>query len=119
LTGPNPREQRERRDKCRAERDQAIVALLTPEQKTRYDEIWKNYREKNETMDKELREDFQKKVEQTIEILNPEQRTKYQELLAKRQFDRGPRDHGDRGGFREPNRRGGDDHATSQPHSQP
>jgi Spy/CpxP family protein refolding chaperone len=120
-SGPNPREQRERRDKCRTEREQAILALLTPEQKTQYDEIWKNYRDKNDSMDRELREDFQKKVEQTKEILTPEQRTKYEELLAKRQpFDRGgPREHGDRGGFREPNRRGGDDHATSKPHSQP
>jgi Spy/CpxP family protein refolding chaperone len=112
-------EQFDRRNQCRKERDDAILSLLSPQQKTQYDDIQKTYREKNDAIDQEFRAEFQRKVEQTKEILTPEQRVKYDELLARRQsFDRGPRDRGDRG-FRDSNRRGGDDHATSQPRSQP
>jgi len=78
----------------------------------------KEYKDGIDALDREMREPFEKAVKATDEILTPEQRIKYHELLARHQFDRGPRDHGDRG-FRDSNRRGGDDHATSQPRSQP
>src|SRR4051812_24568168 len=35
---PNPREQRERRDKCRTDRDVSIQALLSPEQKEKFEQ---------------------------------------------------------------------------------
>jgi Spy/CpxP family protein refolding chaperone len=119
-------EQSERRNACRKERDDAILSMLTPDQKTQYDDIQKGYREKNDAIDRDLRADFQHKVEETNQILTPEQQAKYQELLSHRQAfergafdrgDRGPRDHGDRG-FNRPDRRG-DGRATSQPHPQP
>ena len=128
----NFKDQRERRDKCRGERDEAVLGLMTAEQKEKYDQIQKDYRAKVDAIDQELRADFQKKVEQTKEILTPEQQTKYDELLARRQpFDRGPGDHGpgergsdNRGGRgrgdhgpRESNRRS--DGATSLPRSEP
>ena len=118
--GPASHDQREKRDKARKERDDQLMALLSPEQKTQYEEIQKSYREKNDAIDRDLRADFQRRVEETNKILTPEQQAKYQELLAHRQQfdrgDRGPRDRGDRG-FRDSNRRG-DDRATSQPRPQ-
>jgi len=111
-------EQSDRHNQCRIDRDEAIVALMSPEQKTQYDQIQKTYREKIDAIDQEFRAEFQRKVDETMKILTPEQQAKYRELLARRQaFDHGPHDHGDRG-FRETNRRG-DDRATSQPRSQP
>jgi Spy/CpxP family protein refolding chaperone len=119
-------EQSERRNACRKERDDAILGMLTPDQKTQYDDIQKTYREKNDAIDHDLRADFQRKVEETNKILTPEQQAKYQELLSHRQpferqgfdrGDRGPRDHGDRG-FNRLDRRG-EDRATSQPRPQP
>jgi Spy/CpxP family protein refolding chaperone len=102
---------------ARDERDAAIVALMTPEQKTKYDEVQKQYQDRLTAMDQEFREDFQRKVKETDEILSPEQSAKYHEFLNRHQpFEHGPHDHGDRG-FRD-NRRG-DDRATSQPRSQP
>jgi Spy/CpxP family protein refolding chaperone len=110
--GEDPRRQ------AHDEREAAILALMTPEQKTKYDEIQKQYQDRISAMDQEFREDFQRKVKETDEILSPEQSAKYHEFLNRHQpFDHGARDHGDRG-FREPNRRG-DDRATSQPRSQP
>ena len=110
-------DQTDRRNQCRKDRDDAVVALMSPEQKTQFDDVQKSYREKMDAIDQESRTEFQHKVDETMKILTPEQQAKYRELLAKRQaFDRGPRDRGDRG-FREPNRRG-NDRATSQPRSQ-
>jgi Spy/CpxP family protein refolding chaperone len=111
------REQMDRRNQCRTDRDDALVGLMSPDQKTKYDEIQKDYREKLDAIDQEFRAEFQRKVDETMKILTPEQQAKYRELLARRQaVDRGPRDRGDRG-FRDQNRRGNDS-ATSQPRSQ-
>ena len=118
------KEQFDKHNQCRKERDEAILALLSTDQKTTYDDIQKTFRDKNDAIDREMRAEFDRKVEETNEILTPEQRVKYAELRSRRQpFDRGQRGGdrnggGDHGGFREQNRRG-DDRATSQPRSQP
>lgn len=118
--GHNRNEQTERRNQCRKERDDAIQGMLSEQQKNQFEQIQKSYHEKNDAIDRDLRSDFQRKVEETNKILTPEQQSKYQELLAHRQQfdrgDRGPRDHGDHG-FKDSNRRG-DDRATSQPRPQ-
>src|SRR3954471_8985610 len=62
---PNPREQRERRDKCRSDRDVAIQALLTPEQKANFEQIQKDYRTNVDAIDQEAKAEFQRKVEET------------------------------------------------------
>jgi Spy/CpxP family protein refolding chaperone len=112
-----PRQGDPRRE-ARDERDAAMLALLSPEQKTQYDQIQKQYQDRINAMETDFREDFQRKVKETDEILSPEQSAKYHEFLNRHQpFEHGPRDRGDRG-FHEPNRRG-DDRATSQPRSQP
>jgi len=113
------REQDDRRRQLREERDNAIAALVHPEDKGKYDEIVAKYTEQRTAMDNQMRASFQAAVEKTKEILTPEQRAKYEKILAQRQLDRGP----DRGGrerdnSKDPNRRG-DDHATSRSASQP
>jgi Spy/CpxP family protein refolding chaperone len=112
-------EQSDRRAGYRKERDDAVVAILSADQKTQYDTIQKTYQDKLAAIDAENKAAFQKAVDATMAILTPDQRTKYQEFLARHQVergDRGPRDR-DRG-FRDSNRRG-DDRATSQPRSEP
>jgi Spy/CpxP family protein refolding chaperone len=88
----------ERRRKLAEARDQAIAALIRPEDKGRYDRIVKDYAEQMAAMDREWRGSFQAAVERTKQILSPEQRAKYEELLQRHQREReghrerGPRD---------------------------
>jgi Spy/CpxP family protein refolding chaperone len=103
------REQEERRRQYRRERDEAIAALIRPEDKGDYDQVLKTYSEKTAAMEQQWRNAFQASVEKTKQILTPVQRARYDELL-KRGTDRGP------GGPREHDQgRRVDDHATSRP----
>jgi Spy/CpxP family protein refolding chaperone len=114
---PHERGSSDPRNQAREERDAAILALLNPQEKAKYDEIQKNFQDRMTALDRDFRDDFQRKVQETDAILTPEQSVKYQEFLSRHQpFDRGPRDRPDRG-FHESNRRG-EDRATSQPRSQ-
>jgi Spy/CpxP family protein refolding chaperone len=80
------------------ERDQAIVDLLTEEQRSRYDAILQEYTRKREEMEQQREQAFKEAIERTKQVLTPEQATKYEELLKKRP-ERGPGDrHGDRRG---------------------
>jgi len=82
---PDPRRQEERRRQLRRQRDEAIGALIRPEDRGKYDAIHAEYAEQSAALDREMRAGFQKAVEQTKEILSPQQREKY-EILLKR-FD--------------------------------
>ena len=93
----------DRRRDLRRERDEKVQALLTPEQKSRFDQIHNDYNEQNQALDREMRANFQKAVDATKALLDPDQRARYEEWLSKRQWDRGPRGgpggpDGDRGG---------------------
>jgi len=115
--GRNEPQQPERRQQLRQERDEAITALIRPEDKEKYDQIQKNYRDQLDAMDREMRDAFDKAVKLTDEILSPEQRIKYHEILSRHQP--GSRDHrgergGERGGPRNSNSRGNEG-ATSMP----
>jgi hypothetical protein len=101
-------EQDDRRRQFRKERDDAIGALIKPEDKEKFELIQKNFTDELATMDREMKESFAAAVEKTKAVLTPEQRTKYEELLARRESERNQRDH---------NRRG-EEHATTQPRSQ-
>ena len=118
-----------RRQQLRDDRDAAIHALLGPDNKTKYDEIQQNYRDQQQTLDKEMRARFEKAVADTMAILTPEQQTKYKEILARHRPPDGGRG-GPRGGPNggprpsggperdNPNfehRRGNDASATSRP----
>jgi Spy/CpxP family protein refolding chaperone len=79
---------REHMEKMRAlqrERDDAVVALLTPEQKQAYEKLQSDYREKMEAMGREREKAFAKAVEETNQILDPQQQQKYAEIRKRRQ----------------------------------
>jgi Spy/CpxP family protein refolding chaperone len=120
------------RDALRKQRDEAILALVGTDNKGKYDDIQKNYRDQQQAMERKMRGRFEKAVEDTKLILDPEQREKYEQLLARhRPPDRdgrgrsgpgGPGSGGPRGSGGPENfehRRGGDDGATSRPVPQP
>lgn len=107
------RERDDRRRQLYRERDEAIAAMIRPEDKARYESILKSHSEKMIALDREWRGSFETSVERTKEILTPEQRTKYEEILRRHSWDRGSRDrrHGDR--ERETGKRG-EHHPTSR-----
>jgi Spy/CpxP family protein refolding chaperone len=122
------------RDALRKQRDEAILALVGTDNKAKYDDIQKNYRDQQQAMERKMRGRFEKAVEETKAILDDEQREKYEKLLARHRppSDRdgrgrggpsgsgGPR--GGPGGSERENfeqRRGSDDGATSRPVPKP
>lgn len=82
----NWRDQEDHRRQFRKERDEAIAALVPAGEKSKLDDISKKYSEHLATMDREMRDGFQKKVEATNAILTPEQRSKYAEFLRRHQW---------------------------------
>jgi len=89
----------EQREALRQERDKAIVALLSQEQRARYDAILKDYAAKEATLSEQRKQAFEEAVRRTKEILTPEQATKYEELMQKqRERGFGPSHGGHRGG---------------------
>jgi Spy/CpxP family protein refolding chaperone len=86
------------------ERDAAIAALMTPEQKPQYEKILQDYTRKLDEQGQERKKAFDLAVEQTKQILTPEQVAKYEELLKKMP---------ERGGFGGPP--GGPRHGPREP----
>lgn len=112
-------EHEDRRRQLRRERDEAIAAIIRPEDKSRYDEVMKNYTTQMDAMDAEARKRFEDAVRRTKALLRPEQRVKYEEILKRRSHDYG-RESGGResgGRDRETTRRSVDAGATSRPSS--
>jgi Spy/CpxP family protein refolding chaperone len=79
------REQDERRAQLRRERDEAIAALIHPEDLGAYDQVLKHYSDQLAVLDKEWRDAFDAAVKKTESILTAEQLAKYQELRKQRQ----------------------------------
>ena len=71
------------RDALRKKRDEAILALVGADNKAKYDDIQKQYRDDQQAMERKMRGRFEKAVEETKAILTPEQREKYEQLLAR------------------------------------
>jgi Spy/CpxP family protein refolding chaperone len=105
----------ERRRDLARQRDEAIKAIVRPEDKQRYEEILRTYDTDSAALAREGRADFQKAVERTKQILTPDQRARYEEFLRRhdpsRERRRGDREHG-------PGRRSGP-HGSTRPASQP
>ena len=101
------REQEDRRRQFRKDRDDAIAALINPQDREKYDQVLKAYAERNAAMDREWRNSYLAAVERTKQILTVEQRNKYEELLKNREAEHAARE-------RESGRRV-DDRATSRP----
>lgn len=120
------REQEDRRRLYRQERDDAIVALIRPEDAAKHEQILRDYAEKMAALDSEWRSSYENAVERTKRILTPVQREQYETILKRhppgpggpRERDRGPRGDRDKGGRgREHGRPQDDDRATSRPAS--
>jgi Spy/CpxP family protein refolding chaperone len=108
------REQGERRNQFRKERDEAIAALIRPEDKDKYDAVLKAYAEHQAGLEKEMRSAYERAVEETKKILTAEQGRKYEEFLKKREAGPGGGPGG--GGPREHDQgRRVEDRATSRP----
>ena len=81
---PVPMEEIQKAD---AERWQAINQLLTPEQRTRYDQINQRFEDRMQGLDQGNRTRVAAAEEQTRELLTPAQREKYERLLARPTHD--------------------------------
>jgi Spy/CpxP family protein refolding chaperone len=103
------REQEDRRRQIRKDRDDAIAALIQPQDKEKFELALKTYSDQQSAMDKEWRASFERAEEKTKQILNPEQRKKYEEMLKNREAERAARE-------RDQGRRV-EDRATSRPGS--
>ena len=66
------------------EREQAILDLLSDEQKTKYNQTIADFRQKLDTLHQPARAAFTEAEEQTKPLLNPTQRAKYEEILKRR-----------------------------------
>jgi Spy/CpxP family protein refolding chaperone len=87
---------REERGQYRKERDDAIAALIRPDDKTAYQQILDTYQKKMEALDAQRRSAFESAVKQTKELLSPEQLVKYEAILKRNQWEGGPQRGGDR-----------------------
>jgi Spy/CpxP family protein refolding chaperone len=123
IWGENARSLRHQQDQRRAqfrkEREDAIAALIRPEDRAKYDEVLRAHAQHMTDLEHELRGSWQKGVEETRKILTPEQRVKYEDFLKRREAERaggGGRDRGDHDQQQQQqqNRRA-DDRATSRP----
>jgi len=79
--GPPPTERVRALEK---EREQAILDLLTDDQKTRYNQVIAEYRQKIDTLHQPARAAFTEAEELTKPLLDPTQRAKYEEILKRR-----------------------------------
>ena len=71
------------------ERDEALVALLSDEQRVRFAKISQDYANRFNELTKRRDRTFEEAVEKTKQMLDPRQRTKYEEIL-KAHVRRGP-----------------------------
>ncbi|GMU22786.1 MAG: hypothetical protein AMXMBFR13_28700 [Phycisphaerae bacterium] len=86
------RERDDRRRQLYRQRDEAIAALIRPEDQPKYQQVLQEFEEKKAALEAEGRQAFQTAIERTKQILSEEQRVKYDQLLQHRQWERGSRD---------------------------
>lgn len=78
----------ERRRTLQRERDDAVLSLLTSEQRTERDRLFGEYEQRTEEMERERDRLFKDAVERTKAVLTESQRTKYEQLLKEREQQR-------------------------------
>lgn len=86
--GAASKPQGEARSAAAQRREQAIQALLSDEQKARYDAIQQEYSRKLEELSQERKKASDAAVERCKRLMSPEQAAKYDELI-KKQRERG------------------------------
>lgn len=94
VIGTEERRRWEQRKALAQARDDAIVALLTEEQRPQYEKILEDFSRNMEELRQDRKRAFEQAVARTKEILTPEQAAKYDELM-KKPWGRGP---GEKGG---------------------
>jgi Spy/CpxP family protein refolding chaperone len=95
----------DKRHALQRDRETAVRALLSDDQRTKYEQVLKDYEDKVAALETERDQAFKNAVEKAKSIMNDEQRKKYDEVLAHRAdpHRRGPstrpggpdHDHGD------------------------
>lgn len=80
----------------RRQQEQALMDLLTEEQRAEYERLEQEFERKMAEMSEQRRQAFERAVERTKQILTPAQRKKYEELLRHMRPD--GRRNGRRGG---------------------
>ena len=68
-------------DRLNRQRDQAIQAMLTPEQKAQFEKLTRDFADRFTDLRKDRDAAFAQAVEKTRKLLSDEQRQKYDELL--------------------------------------
>ncbi len=81
---------RDQRQAVQKQREEAVRAILTEEQKAKYDAVLKDHADKIAELGKAREKAFQEAVEKTKLILNAEQRKKYEAWLKSMPEDRRP-----------------------------
>jgi Spy/CpxP family protein refolding chaperone len=96
----------ERRRALEKERNEAIIRLLTDEQKLKYEQINQQFAQGQQDQAQQREAAIQSAIERTKQILTPDQRVKYaqimQERREKKERDRESRDGGSGGSHRSP-----------------
>jgi len=82
--------QSEQRQALQKQREEAVRAILTEEQKVKYDSVLKDHAGKMAELGKAREKAFQEAVEKTKLILNADQQKKYEEWLKNWREDRRP-----------------------------
>jgi Spy/CpxP family protein refolding chaperone len=83
-----PWESEDKRRQFRKEKDDAVAALIRPEDYGKFDQILKTYSDRLAALEQEERAAFARAEEQTKAILKPEQREKYENFLKQHAGDR-------------------------------
>lgn len=96
----------ERRRALEKERNEAIVGLLTDEQKLKYEEINQQFAQRLQEQSQQREAAMQSAIERTKQILTPDQRVKYEQIMQerreKKERDRENRDSSNGGSHRSP-----------------
>jgi DNA anti-recombination protein RmuC len=68
-------------DRLQRQRDEAIMAMLSTEQKAQFERLTRDFADRFETLRRDRDDSFHQAVEQTRKLLAEEQRRKYDDLL--------------------------------------
>jgi Spy/CpxP family protein refolding chaperone len=70
------------------EKTEAVLGLLTPEQKAKYDELNRQYQQKAQEISQQREANMQDAIERTKAMLTPQQRERYEQIMQERREKR-------------------------------
>jgi hypothetical protein len=77
------REMEDQRWKLRQDRDSKIIALVSDENRAKYEQILTDYNDQISKMEEQWRGEFDKAVKESSQVLTVDQRGKYEQILAR------------------------------------